>query len=72
METRDEFGGFRKVLGCKLALAVARESIWDETKQYDVPAGYRWASTREFLQEATMSMEPPEQKAYYKQGKYKV
>jgi hypothetical protein len=38
--------------GTKLALAVAASDKWDEREPYDVPEGYRWATTAEVIAEA--------------------
>ena len=53
MDTTYRTGGFRAVAGTRLILAVAKKpQDWDKRRVYDVPAGYRWATTNEVLAEA--------------------
>ncbi len=51
----------------RLRLAVAKKpQEWDATRVYDVPAGYRWATTNEVFAEARTCTE--EHYAYYDQA----
>jgi hypothetical protein len=52
MDRSDQAHGFRRVAGTRLALAVSVSSVWDEKRVYDVPDGFRWATSTEVLLEA--------------------
>lgn len=66
METTDSFSGFRKIPHTRIAFAVSKSVVWDETKRYDVPAGYRWASTAEAI--AALKHAPAKTYAYFNCG----
>ncbi len=66
MEISDSYRGFRIIPGTRLALAVSRSPVWDEHKVYDVPPGYRWATTAEVLTEAPHSLDGGD--AYFNKG----
>jgi hypothetical protein len=65
----DKAQGFRQVAGTRLALAVAKGPVWDEGFNYEVPAGYRWATTAEVCAEAKHCTEKHD--AYYNQCGWK-
>jgi hypothetical protein len=65
MLTTDAAGGFRRMTGSRLALAVSSSPMWDESKVYDVPEGFHWATTAEVLAEAARC---PNEAAYASQA----
>jgi hypothetical protein len=56
MLTTDLCGGFRPVEGTRLACAVSLIDRWDRERVYEVPYGWRWATTAEVLAEAPRSV----------------
>jgi len=49
MERSDEFGGFRQPLHYpRVRYAIAKGNCWDPKKKYTCPAGFHWATEKEY------------------------
>jgi hypothetical protein len=55
-----------KLFNCRLAFVVSKSNVWDMGRIYDVPDGWRWATTAEVLAEASNSTDKG--KTYFNQA----